>query len=211
MPNGLTINVSTVEFDRVFSEYMNYTSRDLVEAVNQHAYYIARNCVANTKAVPKVQIATELGMMSRDYPPAPLGAILAQERRAKNGLTGLYGPKMAMEYNRFVRFRQKSRNFIKAGWIPAIKLLERVVPKKNGKSIAGIKKYGVDKGGARPAIPSLTNWSPMASIWNSISELSGKGFKIMEAAAIQSVADETQSMRDYIEKKLVERGKKLGG
>jgi hypothetical protein len=118
---------------------------------------------------------------------------------------------MAIAVEKMIRARQAARNFVKAGWIPAIKLLERVVPKRGGKPIGGTKKRGVDKGGARAAIPSLINWSPMTSIWNSVSKLRDQGFKVMEVGAQKAVAEETQSMRDYIEKKLIERGKKIGG
>ena len=207
----VTIKVDTREFDKVFSEYMKYTSRDLVEACNQHAYYIARDAVADTKSVSKEKITGEMGRMSKEYPPAPLGAIIVQKKRAEKGLKGLSGRKMAIAVERLIRARNASRNFVKAGWIPAIKLLAAVVPKKGGKSIAGTKKRGVDKGGAKPAIPSIFNWSPMTSIWNSVSKLRDQGFKIMEDGAQRAVAEETQSMRDYIERKLVERGKKVGG
>jgi hypothetical protein len=207
--DGITLKMDTREFDKTFKEYMDYSSRSLVESVNQHAFYIGRDCVNLTKAVDKSEIANELNAPSRDYPDVPLGAILMTMERKRRGLPGLNPSQKAREVEKFIRKRQRLINFLRAGWIPSIKILERIVPKKGGASLKGTKMKGQPKGGASPALKSSFNWSPMASIWNSIWKGENKTGKIMERGAQMAINMETKSMRTYIERKQVELCKKF--
>jgi hypothetical protein len=208
----LNITVDTKEFDRVFKEYMTYSKRDFAEACNQHAYYIARDAVNVTKKADKNVIRAKLEGPSASYPSVPLAAILVNVERAKQGKKGLNGPQMANAVERFIRKFQSHVNFVAAGWIPAIKKLAMVVPRKGGASIpSGTAKSGRIFGGATTA---TEGFSPVAWIWNSVvggKQYSAKVHNIIEEGAVKAIQMETQSMRDYIVKKQNEIIKKTFG
>src|SRR5262249_1446820 len=147
----------TREFDRAFKEYLKYNRRTLAEIVNTKAYFIARNAVAMTAAVSKDQIERELMGSSNKYPDAPLAAILVNAKRAETGKTsrgkaGLNGQRRRAAIEKLIRQRQASRNFLRSGWIPAVKKLATVVKSKAGqpKMPEGVKSKS-PKGGASAA------------------------------------------------------------
>lgn len=204
----LTLTVDTKEFDRVFKEYMKYSSRDFAEACNQHAYYIARNAVKDTYSTPKDRVATDLMKPSRISNTAPIAAILVNKYEKSKGRKGLSGPNMAKAVEKFIKKRQRSVNFLRAGWIPAVKMLEKLVPRKGGASITGIKARGKPKGGA---IPARASNSPIAYIFNNVlgkpNENRVKG--ILADGAQKAIREETESMKEYILKKQKDLIKKL--
>ena len=202
----LTFKMDTTEFDKVFKEYSNYSKRSFAESCNQHAFYIARNAVNVTKAADKNTISSKLSSPARKYPGAPLAAILVNAELGNKGKKGLSGPKMATAISKYIKRMQSHVNFVRSGWIPAIKKLRFVVPNKGGTPIpSGTDKPGRNFGGAQPAIAGL---NPTAYIWNSIwgskknkAGSSDKIEKILQEGAQKAVDMETQSMRDYIVRK----------
>ena len=147
------ITVNTREFDRAMAEYMKYTKRTTTEAVNQHAYYIARNATQTTYAADADKIKQDLEVASKKYPNIPLAAILVNSQLKNKGKKGLTGEKMKTAVEKFIKMRQSHRNFLRAGWIPAIKMLATIVPRRGGSKIpAGTDKKGRRFGGARPAL-----------------------------------------------------------
>lgn len=207
----LKIQVDTTEFDKKLKEYMKYSKRELSEAINQKAYYIARNAVGVTKAATKEEIKSDLEAASRKFPRAPVAAILVNKERATKGLKGLYGSQMSAAIERFIRIRQAHRNFLRSGWIPAIRKLEALVPKRNGAKIpaaterAGRSYYG----GAKPARPSL---NPLAEIWNSVfaKHNTDKVRNYLQQGAQKAIDLETASMEKYIRSKLEKAARKAG-
>lgn len=215
MTKGLTVTIDTKEFDRVFKEYMEYSKRSFAEACNQHAYYIARNATMTTKAANKDDIQKDLEATSKSHPPAPLAAILINAQLGKQGKGGLSGASMASAVTKYIKTAKSHVNFVRAGWIPAIKKLSAVVPKKSGGRIPS----GTDKPGRTfgDAIPAKTSFSPIAWIWNSVhgsiahGNKSEKVKKILEEGINKAIAKESESMKKYIEKKQMEEIKKLWG
>ena len=210
----INVTVNTKEFDKVFKEYMKYSKRDFAEACNQHAYYIARDATLTTKKADKEQIRTELEGSSRDYPSAPLAAILVNAQLGKKGKKGLTGEKMARAVEKYIKKQMSHVNFLRSGWMPAIKRLALVVPKRGGSKIPpGTSKKGRDFGGASPAIDST--FSPLAVIWNSVQgskihgDKSAKVRDILEEGAKKAVEMEQASMVKYIVRKQNELIKRL--
>lgn len=202
----MQIKVDTTEFDKVFKEYMDYSDRTNTEACNQHAYYIARNAVLLTKGADKGVIQNVLSGPSRDYPDVPLAAILVNAQLGKAGEKGLSGAKMASAVQKFIKKSKGHVNFLRSGWIPAIKLLEGLVAKKRGSRIPrGTAKSGRTYGGATPARNGKFN--PIATIWSSIEgskkhgDKSDKVHALLEKGAQKAVDMETESMRKYIQGK----------
>ena len=209
MAQGLTVTVDTREFDRVFKEYMNYSKRSFTEACNQHAYYIARNATMTTKAADKEVIRATLEGPSRDYPGVPLAAILVNAQLGPG--QGLAGSAMKRAMEKYIKRIQSHVNYVRSGWIPAVKILASKVPRKGGGRIpSGVDKMGRNFGGATPAIDS--GWSPIAWIWTSITPKKGMNdrlMKVMEEGAINAMKQETESMKQYIIRKQNEIIKKL--
>src|ERR1051326_5363879 len=112
----VTVKVNTTAFDKAMQEYMKYSSRSLVEAVNQHAYYAARNATQTTHAADATKIKQDLEAMSKSYPNVPLAAILINIDLKKKGKKGLYGEKMRQAVEKFIRVRVAHRNFLRSGW-----------------------------------------------------------------------------------------------
>ena len=210
----LKITVDTKEFDRVFKEYMKYTSRDFAEACNQHAYYIARDAVQATEAAPKDRVYKDLMQpatkVKRAGEGAPIAAILVNKYEKAHGRKGLSGARMAKAVERFIKKRQRTTNFLKAGWVPAVKKLEKLVPRKGGASLGGVKAKGKPKGDATPATPGT---SPISYIWNEIigEPNVGRVHGMLLKGAQEAIRMETQSMRDYIVKKQKTLIKQLWG
>lgn len=212
----INITVDTSQFNKAFKEYMRYSKRSFPEACNQHAYYIARNAVMLTKGADKGEIEATLMGSSNKYPGIPLAAILVNKQLKGKGEAGINGNEMARAVRKYVRQAKASVNFVKSGWIPAIKRLALVVPKKGGSPIPpGTDKVGRDFGGASPATGG--SWNPIAYIWNSVqgSKVNGdkskKVRKILEVGAQRAINMETKSMRDYIVRKQKEIIKQVFG
>ena len=212
----INIKVDTTQFDKVFKEYMKYSSRTIVEAINTHAYYIARHATNTTDAVPKDRIKDELMQQAR-IANVPLAAILVNKERGEKGKKGLNGVKMTAEVEKFIRKRQSYRNFLRSGWIPAIKQLAKLIKQKNAPGVPKVpdstRVKGKPKGGVNPAKNNILNMHPMAMLWNAIqgskkSNDAPKVMSILQKGADIAVARETESMRNYIEDKLKKGAKK---
>ena len=209
MPN-IDIKVDTKGFDVALSEYLKYSSRSLTEAVNQHAYFVARNATQTTHAADKSNIESKLRAGSRNYPDAPLAAIIVNTQLGKRGKKGLSGSRMASAVEKLIRIRKSHVNFLRAGWIPAVKLLGSIVPKRGGGKIpSGTDKKGRNFGGAVAAKDrAILFWKPIATLWNS-SFSDKKTRKMVEGGAQKALNMEVESMHKYIAMKQEQAAKKL--
>lgn len=197
----VSITVNTKEFDKAMKEYLKYSKRTFVEAINQHAYYTARNATQTTYAADKEAIRRDLEKPAEVYPEVPLAAILVNKELASKGKKGLTGEKMRVAVEKFIKKKQSHRNFLRAGWIPAIKKLASVVPKKNGTKIpSGTAKKGRNFGGATAAKDA---WKTVCSIWNSAlgKDESSRAVRYVEEGAQKALDKEVGSMLAYIERK----------
>lgn len=202
----MSIKVDTREFDKAMKEYMKYTKRTIVESINQHAYYIARNATLTTKAATKEEIRKDMEAASRKYPNISVAAILTNMERKRKGLKGLYGDRLTNAIEAFIKRRERARNFLRSGWIPAIKRLEKSVPKKGGTAIPpNTKRRRAMYGGATPAISTFSR-KVIASIWNSSvgKKTTEKAIHYLETGMDKAIAMEIKSMMSYIQKKMDE-------
>lgn len=210
---SITIKVDTRAFNRTFKEYMKLTKRSLVESCNQHAYYMARDAVLTTKAATKDEIAESLNKPSTKYPEVQLAAILVNAERGKQGKKGLTGEKMKSAVEKFIRKRQSHRNFLRSGWIPSIKKLAQLVPKKNGTPIpSGTVKKGRNYGGTTPARDSMFSWRVFTTIWNSATgkvDHQGRAIRYLQTGAKEAIEMERLSMVKYIQRKIAEANKRF--
>lgn len=212
------ITVDTREFNRVFKQYMELTKKDLKDIVNTKAYFIARNAVQLTDTVATKKVEEELRKPSNTNVNAPVAAIIVQKNKKAKGEYGVYGARMTTEINKLIRIRKRTVNFLKAGWIPAIKALEVIVPSKSGPSYRKPLVKGKPKGGGIPA--RSNTWSPVATIWNEVlGGIAKHGLnKTRNVSKVQSIISqglqkainkEIASMRQYVEKKLQQTANRI--
>lgn len=202
----LSVTVDTKSFDKAMQEYIKNSKRSLTEIVNKKAYFIARNAVNTTATTPKPAIRKSLMVSSRKDPRTSVVALLDSAKRKRDGLKGVTGQKKTNSIEKFIKAREATRNFLRAGWIATIKAIEPYVPNKGGapKYDRTVKIKGRPKGGAKGA-PLYGSWSPTATIWNAI--FGGKKATphvtaLLEKGLAEAVALEVRSIYQYIQKEL---------
>jgi len=205
------ITVDTKEFERVLSTYLLFNKKTLSDIIMTKAFYVARNAVNHTDASSKSIVNASLNITSKKYPPAPISAIIAQIKRASKGMKGAYGKEMRKEVVKLISARKAGINYLRAGWIAAIKAIEPYVAQKNGPPYKHSKPRGVAKGGG--TVSGKDTLTPTAMIFNSVSgavKFFGLNKKtetaniqlILEDGLKKAVEQEVRSMEAYIKRKL---------
>lgn len=215
------------KFDETLNEYLKVSSRNVVEALNTKAWYIARKANWFTSKVERRRIKGELGRMvtnrrttasgrivrsrsleltaSRDYEGVSLAKMILVARYRKSGAWPKGEAEWAARIRNLIASRERSTAFLKSGWLPAIRFLGYFVPNKSGAPAvdSDAKLYGEPKGSAMPAL--VGDSVPAASIINDAiarrdtkNSLAKFGAKALDLAFY----DETQWMIVYIEEKL---------
>lgn len=227
------------EFDRTLAIYRTYSKRAIATIVNTKAFYIARRATVETPkakaAAVKSGLAKEVtvketllarrvriskkgkvsyGSWITQKHKAPLAALIINARRGRHGEKGLSGPMMAEAVAALLAIRLKSVAFLKSGWLPAIKRLEPYAERIGGRAPRQDRTaavVGQEKGGAKPAKES--GWESRAIIENLAGEnRDNKGALLVYGLpALQRAFDaEEASMREYIERKMLEATKAAG-
>ena len=116
---------------------------------------------------------------------------------------------------KFIKRRASHVNFLRSGWLPAIKKLDfwnrkgdiNFVKKFAPKKPVGIKQLGKDKGNVIPAIVN-DNGRATGLISNSVGQGkqdSSTVHPILQAGLKEAIALEIKSMRIYVERKFKEK------
>jgi hypothetical protein len=240
MASPISVRVNHREFDATIKRYSEFSRRDLSVIVNTKAFYIARRAVIETPKADKQQVAAELrGQRTKNVTSKrgkvravnyTLAQLIVMARRALKG-ESTAKKDIKADVKSFIASRLRSIAFLKSGWLPAIKRLEPLAEKIGGgggprptKSNTGTQ-YGRAKGAATPAV---AGFKPKASILNdALPRPHGRGLlgKIISRIhnpdrakalakvqpALQKAFDaETQSMKDYIAKKLKKSAQQSG-
>ena len=194
-------------FDKAWNTYVLFNRRLPSVLANQTCLFVARNAVNTTPTADKDKIQSDLMKGSKLNPSAPIAAILVNKRLGEKGESGLNGNKMSVAVNAFIRQRQNTRNFLRAGWLPAIKQFSTIVKNKKGAArIPSIKMKGQPKGGGKPA---REGWSVSAMIFNSVQggkTSSPQVHQFLQDGLNKAIAQEIQSKLQYILRKKVEEG-----
>jgi hypothetical protein len=210
------------EWNRSFQDYLKWNTRSPAEIVNQKLYFIARRATTETKTATKHEIASELNAQSKNYPGKTVGEILvlkdlqARGKMPKRGST--LAKNMVNYVQRLINKRASHIQFLRSGWLPAIKKLDYWNRKADTNSVTfskrfapkqapGLKQFGVEKGNVKPALPNtVTAATCRGTIANFIGEddHSGKVQKELRAGLDKAVAIEIRSMRQYMERKYEE-------
>ena len=203
MTNDISIKIDTTQYFNVMNEYMKYSHRSNEESVNIHAKYVAGSWYGFIHKSDKDKIHSDLMMPSNKNPNIPIAAILVNMNLGKKGKKGLSGATMTKAVEKFIRIRKSHINYLRSGAALAYKLMKLFVPKtdKSEINMSDVKIFGLVNGGAKPARTSLTDWTPLASIWSQVKVDNEESVKKIETAAQQAVNKETMNMADYIKRK----------
>jgi hypothetical protein len=224
-------------FDRTFKQYMRFTSRSGVVAINTKAYYIARKAVWFTHKADRGKIASVLGEVITVPKPtktgrvitrkrvvlvkaskysAPLAAVIINKRRGKKsagGKGGLYGTDMARAIRDMLAARMRSIAYIKSGWLAAIRTLQKLADRRGEPTIdESAEKIGKPKGQAIPAVVQSSGMAVATIInetWTKHDPNGAAMFKYGASGLQKAFNDEAGSMSQYIKDKLKDAEKEF--
>jgi hypothetical protein len=209
----VNVKVDTKAFDKALDEYMQFTKRSVAEVINAKCWFIARNAILMTEKTPVSRIDSELSAPSREYAPAPLAAIIINSRQKKKGEKGLTGRKMANAVRKMIAARHRAVNFLRSGWLPAVRILEQAVkrgdinfskryaPKKD----STVKQYGTDKGTAiwaKPNYERVYGQIENAVQGGRLANKTARVHTILTTGLQKAINAEIASMRTYVERKM---------
>jgi hypothetical protein len=194
------------EFTSTLRKYSLLSSRDPKVICDTKAFYIARRATVETKSVTASEIREFIGRDGGET----MGKII-NKRRGARGEKGLYGKDMTKAIAVVKAARLRSRAFLKSGWLWAIKALEPFAEKRGApRADRTAKLIGQAKGAA---VPATQGWRVVSKIINTVTAAWDKreGADKIASPALQRAFDaETQSMKDYIERKLRSSAKEAG-
>ena len=215
------------DFNKQFEEYAKWNKRQASSIINQKLYFIALQAMNLTKTTEKSKIANELNAQSEKYPKISLGELLVLRNLRNNGKmpkrSATLTKNMANYVQRLINTRASHTQFLRSGWVGAVKKLDywnrkddissqtfskRFAPKKP----QGLKQLGKLKGDAKPALESQAGSSNCrGTIFNFIGE--GKQDTktinpILQEGLNKAVNAEIRSMRIYIERKFAEENRR---
>ena len=203
--DAAAFKLDTREFNETLRNYSNYSRRSFPEIVNTKAFFIARRAVVET-------IKADTGKIRRNFADRKGQEIIGKiinYRRGKRGEKGLYGEAMAEAQALVKAIRLRSVAFVKSGWIPAIKRLEKFVKSKRGAArseegdgIGRPKVIGTPKGNALEAKENSFNC--FAIIRNmASSKHAHRDVEPMARKGLQKAIEyESLSMKVYIENEM---------
>jgi hypothetical protein len=177
---SVTIKLDASGWQRAARDLHETSSRSCVDFTNGQALKVAIESVRHTEKANAGEIARILGATGRGVTFKTIkrgknagkvrtvrGGITAKagsfaeailiKRRVETGKWGVKGESLAEKVSNFIMARTRNVAFIAAGWIPARNRLFSAVKNKSGiaQLVAGVRKKGVDKGSAKPAVFSL--------------------------------------------------------
>lgn len=222
--NGMNVTVDVAgmkEFDKVMLDYMQWSKRQPSEIINAKMYFVALNALQVTKAVNPNHIRMEMHQQSIKHPEMTLGEVLTLKDLMNRGKMPKKGKtlktNMSKYVTRFIKKRQNSVNFLRAGWLPAIKKLDywnrkgditfvkRFSPKLN----RAVKQYGKEKGDVVPAKQVERCTGILMNFIGQGKHATQRVSQILLDGAKQALQMEISSMKKYIERKFNEHNAKV--
>lgn len=205
-------------------EYLKVTSRNLQLAINTKAFFIARKAIWFTHKADSYRIKAQLGqfvsvnrinkkgkiskrrelnLVKGTQHDAPLAALIINARRGKAGQPGLYGKKMTGAIKEMLAARARSVAFLKAGWLPAVKILAPHADAKGQPPVdKGAKQIGRPKGTGSPARAVIKMVAKIVNHATTRRDTNGALLKWGARGLDRAFQDETRSIMQYLEDKI---------
>ena len=232
----MNITVNTAEFNAALSAYLNATTRDVAEIINQRMANVTHWALeelppkqdpqaerARIKAYLTKQISQRVRPTAkgrfvkagRKSAQLQLRYLIIQARRKKKGLKGAYGRnrenEMAAPAEALLRRAIASVGFAKSLLISAVQALNPIVKFKIPfRLTAGIARWSDPAGDSRVQVakPGLTPQGFIEITVDTKSPVSGFHARLLQDAFDKAIEKETSEMIDQIREKVHETAKK---
>jgi len=159
-----TMELDYSQWRRAAAELFATSKRTLPDFINGQALAVAAAALRLSYKADKGKIRSDLRapaentkpsrQSSRRSKPRTLAEMLVIAKYRKTGQWPGEGSTLRQRATWLINRRVRGIGFIKAGWIPAVVGLSKVVKRKPAKaksSFSGVNKFGKPKGSARPA------------------------------------------------------------
>ena len=204
------IDIDTREFQAALKQYVQHSKRDLAFIVNKRAINVSFLALKKTPTATAKRIERDLrkrvsvpGRKGKGRPPK--AALLIASGSAKVGLNhrmGLYGAEMRDEISRVIKQRQRSRGYVKSGWLQSIRDLERNTPGRKKRKPRNVQTFSRLPGEGRAARQGI---NPTAQVLNHASD----AYKIA-ARPLQAALDaDALDMRKFTAKRMQQTANKF--
>ena len=207
------IEIDTREFQEAMKFYLKHSKRDLAFVVNKRAINVSFLTMKKTPSASAARINRDLRKRiavdsRKGKKKPPLAALLIASGSDKIGgkkpARGLYGAAMKEEIERVIGRRQRTRAYIKSGFIKTIRDLERKVPGRQKRPPRGTQGFSKPAGEGRPARPGI---NPTAEVINHATNAGRIAGPALQKALNADAAD----MRRFTEKRLQKTANKFRG
>lgn len=191
------MKIDTRDFDKTLVRYANASKKELPEILNTKAYYIAAGALKLTPNASKIPIKQFAKNWEKSAP-----TIIKSYKLRKP-----FDKDAAIK--RFIKYRNRTINYLKVGWVMAIRVLGRFtnLPRRVDKA----RLVGKPKGAVKVALKG--KWNPSVVMFNSTG-YSSKQAKALEKygrpALSKAFFAEQISMMAYMKNKLKKAGAKSG-
>ena len=186
---NIKVSFDMTEFNAALQAVARDSSRDLPLVINSQGFHLARRALKLTKRADPDKLAVQLGQVATNYGYTrgkknvklyrrkkpirvfddsthdTLAHRLVNARRIKEGLRGIWGSELDARAKKLRTARLRSINFIRSGWIPALRKFFRYIAKGSRAYDRSVRQIGKPKGYGSPA-PRKT-MTPVAEIANS--------------------------------------------
>lgn len=204
------ITIDTREFNAALQLYMRHSKRDLAFVVNKRAINVSFIAMRKTPAATAGKINRQLrkriavdGRKGKKKP--PLVALMINKGSNKIGgekpAKGLYGAAMAEEIREVIGKRQRTRAYIKSGFIKTIRDLEKRDRGRQKRQPRNVQTFSRQAGQGKPAFAGI---NPTAEIINFAT-----GAKEIAGPALQSALNaDAADMRKFTAKRMQQTANK---
>lgn len=206
------IRIDSSEFRSALKLYLKASSRDLPYIINKRAINIAFIAMRKTPSASGKRIAQNLlkkisvpGKKGKNRPPR--AALLIASGSEKSGLKrkpvpGLYGSAMSEAIRDLIDRRQRTRGYIKSGFLKSIRDLEKRSPGRAKRKPRNVQDFSRLPGAGVAAKPGF---NPTAEILNYASNSA----KVAGPALQAAVNADARDMKQFAEKRMAKTAKRF--
>lgn len=198
------LEMDASRFNKALRDYMTYTKRDVVEIVNQKAFWSAIGAFRNTYQADKTSVTTDLNAASTRAPGLTVAEFMALQKLRSEGTKYPKITAVRKEARKIINKRKGAVKFLKSGWLPAIKALAPFAPNKSNLLDRNTSRGNpAPKGGASPSSPLISSLRAEATLWNSIvADGDNKSHNYMVQGLESSMNEQAADMEAYVKRKM---------
>ena len=207
------IVLDTKEFQGALVHYAAHSKRDMAFIVNKRGINVSFIAMRKTPSASNARIKRDLRKRiavddRKGKKKPPLAALLIASGSEKAGRKkpekGLYGQAMADEIEQLIERRQRTRAYIKSGFLKTIRDLEKKVPGRSKRQPNNVQNFSRQPGEGRPARAGVNPTAEIINYAQKSREIAGPA---LQAALNADAAD----MRKFTAKRMQQTANKFKG